>query len=170
MVVHWDDLWVYLERFVPQVVVMVFCSVALIVFVFGDFFSGIAKSKANGVPITSAKMRRTIVKLGRYGFVVFGCYFIDFMQMISIHIINSESNRRFWVIPIFSILSTIFNCYVEYKSIRESFSKKQLALEKEALKDLSEAIDYVIKKKGELKGSNFDVKHTDYFYEDERDI
>ena len=48
----------------------------------------------------------------------------------------------------------MFNCYVEYKSIRESYEDKRKRFEKEALTDIGKAVDYIIQKKHELESIN----------------
>ena len=74
--------------------------------------------------------------------------------MLAIHVINTENDKHFFVVPIFSIVATMFNCYVEYKSIRESYEDKRKRFEKEALTDIGKAVDYIIQKKHELESIN----------------
>lgn len=138
-------------RFVPQMLMFVFCFLATLVFVVGDYYSGVSKAKFAGEPILSEGMRRTVTKTVRYITMLFGCNLIDAVQMLAIHVINVENDKHYFVVPIFSIVATIFNCYVEYKSMRESYSDKRKRLERQALNDLSKTIDYIIKKKNEIE-------------------
>lgn len=141
-------------RFVPQMLMFVGCFLAITVFIIGDYYSGTTKARMAGEKILSEGMRRTVTKAVRYITVLFGCNLIDLVQMLAIHVINTENDKHFFVVPIFSIVATMFNCYVEYKSIRESYEDKRKRFEKEALTDIGKAVDYIIQKKHELESIN----------------
>lgn len=141
-------------RFVPQMLMFVGCFLAITVFIVGDYYSGMTKARMAGEKILSEGMRRTVTKAVRYITVLFGCNLIDLVQMLAIHVINTENDKHFFVVPIFSIVATMFNCYVEYKSIRESYEDKRKRFEKEALTDIGKAVDYIIQKKHELESIN----------------
>lgn len=149
-------MWISLGmayRFVPQVLVLVLCFIALLMFVIADYKSGIFKAKSIGEAITSEKRRRTVNKLVRYFTLMFAFAALDLTQMVCIHIINVENEKHFFVVPIFTMLATIFLCFVEFKSVREKATEKQRRLEHEAIKDIDNIVNYVIAKKKELNNN-----------------
>lgn len=144
------EVYNLIYRFIPQLLIFVACFFAVAIFVVADYYSGKSKALANGEKLLSAKMRRTTNKSIKYMLILFGCFWVDLVQMLALHVINTETGRSLVVIPVFSIIITIWNCYIEYKSIRESYSQKRLRDEKEAFKDLKQTIDYLLEKKNAL--------------------
>lgn len=120
--------------------VITLCFIAVAVFVAVDYYFGIQKAKQNNIPISSDKMRKTIDKGIGYILVMSGAVFVDLVQMFSVYIINQENGFNIVTIPVVTVIMTLFNCYIEYKSIKESASVKYKKLEASAKKDLKELI------------------------------
>lgn len=140
----------FIYRFVPQILVQILCFIAVGIFVYADYKSGIRKAKEIGLEIVSKEIRKTTTKLSSYYMLMLGISVIDLAQMLSLHVINIESEKHFFVVPILTLIITIVVCYIEFKSIRENADKKQLIKEKEALNDLKSLVEYVLDKKKEL--------------------
>jgi Na+/H+ antiporter NhaD/arsenite permease-like protein len=140
----------FIYRFVPQILVQILCFISVGIFVYADYKSGVRKAKELGLEIVSKEIRKTTTKLSSYYMLMLGIAVIDLAQMLSLHVINIESEKHFFVVPILTLVITIVVCYIEFKSIRENADKKQLIKEKEALNDLKSLVEYVLDKKKEL--------------------
>lgn len=140
----------FIYRFVPQILVQILCFISVGIFVYADYKSGVRKAKELGLEIVSKEIRKTTTKLSSYYMLMLGIAVIDLAQMLSLHVINIESEKHFFVVPILTLIITILVCYIEFKSIRENADKKQLIKEKEALNDLKSLVEYVLDKKKEL--------------------
>lgn len=141
----------FIHRFVPQVLIQILCFIAVGIFVFTDYHSGVRKSKELGIPVVSREIRKTTTKLSNYYMLMLGISVIDLAQMLSIHIVNIESEKHYFVIPLLTLIITLLICYIEFKSIREKSDKKQLIREKEAFNDFKNFTQYLIDKKKELE-------------------
>ena len=140
----------FIHRFTPQVLVQILCFIAVGIFVFTDYKSGVKKAKQLGIPVISKKIRKTTTKLSNYYMLMLGVSIIDLAQMLSLHVINCEAGKQFFVVPILTLIITAVICYIEFKSIREKADKKQLIREKEAFEDLKALMEYIIQKKKDL--------------------
>lgn len=140
----------FLHRFTPQVLVQILCFIAVGIFVFTDYKSGVKKAKQLDIPVISKKIRKTTTKLSSYYMLMLGVSIIDLAQMLSLHVINCETGKQFFVVPILTLIITAVICYIEFKSIREKADKKQLIREKEAFEDLKALMEYIIQKKKDL--------------------
>lgn len=130
-----------------------------------DLFVGVHKAKQRGEYRTSKKYRKTVDKLVMYYGLLFAATIIDALQMLTIHVLNNASGLSVWMVPAFTLLGTLFLCFIELTSIYERADQKTKETAKLTLENaqiLAEAFINVAKDK-DLKGAleNIDkLKHA----------
>lgn len=96
----------------------------VLVAILADLVSGLRKAKARGEKCTSAGLRRTVDKIGRYYIALFSMTVIDFMLMAALNSLAASGTHLFPAFPYLTALGALALSLIEVKSIFESSDEK----------------------------------------------
>ena len=112
-----------LELIMPQLLILVWLYIAVLLAILADLASGCRKAKKDGFLRSSKGLRRTVKKIGEYYNLMFVVTVIDTVQILAIW----QGGWNLPQMPVFSFAATIFLCIIELKSIYERRSDKDRA-------------------------------------------
>lgn len=96
----------------------------VLIAILADLVSGIRKAKARGEKCTSAGLRRTVDKIGRYYIALFSMTVIDFMLMAALNSLAASGTYLLPAFPYLTALGALALSLIEVKSIFESSDEK----------------------------------------------
>lgn len=96
----------------------------VLVAILADLVSGLRKAKARGEKCTSAGLRRTVDKIGRYYIALFSMTVIDFMLMAVLNSLAASGTHLLPAFPYLTALGALALSLIEVKSIFESSDEK----------------------------------------------
>lgn len=122
--------------------IIIFCWTGLALALLIDYRSAINAAKKNEIPITSDKMKNSVIKINKYYTVLlFAMIFDSLISLIWLYL-----NYAALEVPFVTIIASATLIYIEYKSVMEN---KGGALDKQIRKESKELFD-IIKENKEL--------------------
>ena len=100
--------------------------IAVLVLIFCDLWAGVRKAKKRGEYRTSEGYKRTISKMAKYYNLLLASTAVDVVQIAMLFYLHYGYGWDIPMVPIFTLVATIYIAFVEIKSIREPADIKEL--------------------------------------------
>lgn len=100
--------------------------IAVLVLIFCDLWAGVRKAKKRGEYRTSEGYKRTIGKMAKYYNLLLASTAVDVVQIALLFYLHYGYGWDIPMIPLFTLVATIYIAFVEIKSIREPADIKEL--------------------------------------------
>ena len=111
-----------------QIILVIIMYIAVLVFIFLDLWSGIRKAKQRGEFTSSYGLKKTIEKISKYMNMMLVLTALDFVLMLALYLFNGRgATHRIPIIPVFTLIGTMFVGIIEFKSIYENNEAKEKA-------------------------------------------
>lgn len=129
-----------------QIILVIIMYIAVLVFIFLDLWSGIRKAKQRGEFTSSYGLKKTIEKISKYMNMMLVLTALDFVLMLALYLFNDGrgATHRIPIIPVFTLIGTMFVGIIEFKSIYENNEAK----EKAKIQDISKMFKQMMKDPG----------------------
>jgi len=118
-----------MEKIIIILWILVSIYVLVLIMIFTDLWSGVAKARKSGVVRSSYGFRRTIEKTARYYNVLLALTVIDAMQIVSLWYLETYYDKIVPMFPFLTLIGAIGICLIEVKSIYEKAEDKVKILE-----------------------------------------
>lgn len=96
----------------------------VLVSIVADLFSGLRKARQRGEKCTSAGLRRTVDKIGRYYLALFSMTVIDVLLLVSMSYLEDEGLSFIPLFPYLTTFGALSLSLIELKSICEASDEK----------------------------------------------
>lgn len=100
--------------------------IAVLVLIFCDLWAGVRKAKKRGEYRTSEGYKRTISKMAKYYNLLLASTAVDVVQIALLFYLHYGYRWDIPMVPLFTLVATIYIAFVEIKSIREPADIKEL--------------------------------------------
>lgn len=125
-----------------QIILVIIMYIAILVFISLDLWSGIRKAKQRGEFTSSNGLKKTIEKISKYMNMMLVLTALDFVLMLALYLFNGRgATHRIPIIPVFTLIGTMFVGIIEFKSIYENNEAK----EKAKIQDVSKMFKQMMK-------------------------
>jgi hypothetical protein len=110
-------------KFLPQLPILAFIYIVVLIFVVLDLWAGVRKAKRAGEYTSSFGFRKTIEKLVKYLNLLLVITGVDVLQMMALYHYSTDTPR----FPILTLIAAAFIGFIEGKSIFEKAEDKERA-------------------------------------------
>lgn len=100
--------------------------IAVLALIFCDLWAGVRKAKKRGEYRTSEGYKRTISKMAKYYNLLLASTALDVVQIALLFYLHYGYGWDIPMVPIFTLVATIYIAFVEIKSIQEPADIKEL--------------------------------------------